>query len=186
MTTLQFLGAAGTVTGSKFLVDNGDTRFMVDCGMFQGAKKLRLLNWDPCPVRPSSVDHVILTHAHIDHVGMLPRLVREGFQGPVWCTPATRDLTKITLIDAGHLQEEDARFASKIPVRAQVRSLESLSAHADANEILFWLKSFQAPPRRTFIVHGEPKASAALAERIGSTFRWTSHIPEYLETVELV
>jgi metallo-beta-lactamase family protein len=113
MTTLQFLGAAGTVTGSKFLVDNGDTRFMVDCGMFQGAKKLRLLNWDPGPVRPSSVDHVILTHAHIDHVGMLPRLVREGFQGPVWCTPATRDLTKITLIDAGHLQEEDARFASK-------------------------------------------------------------------------
>jgi metallo-beta-lactamase family protein len=464
MTTLQFLGAAGTVTGSKFLVDAGDTRFMVDCGMFQGAKKLRLLNWDPCPVRPSSVDHVILTHAHIDHVGMLPRLVREGFQGPVWCTPATRDLTGITLIDAGHLQEEDARFATKkgfskhkpplplytvqdselaikllqaveynedlalssntrirfrdaghilgsgiveaeiknsgapmrivfsgdlgryhakilrdptpvvtgdylvvestygnrehpagevsdqlaqiinetvnregtlvvpafalgrtqtllymirelktkglvpdlpifvdspmavdmtklfgtyvkefdveaqevfrstgrcpilcsnlhmidsreeskrlngfrnpaviisasgmatggrilhhlkqrlpeprntvlfigfqpygtrgqllkdgaqkikihgeeIPVRAQVRSLESLSAHADANEILFWLQSFQAPPRRTFIVHGEPNASAALAERIGSTFRWTSHIPEYLETVELV
>ena len=71
-------------------------------------------------------------------------------------------------------------------MRAQVRSLESLSAHADANEILFWLKSFQAPPRRTFIVHGEPKASTALAERIGSTFRWTSHIPEYLETVELV
>jgi metallo-beta-lactamase family protein len=410
------------------------------------------------------VDHVILTHAHIDHVGMLPRLVREGFQGPVWCTPATRDLTGITLVDAGRLQEEDARFAGKkgfskhatplplytvedaeravkrlqaveydqdlaladntrvrfldaghilgsgivevditnsgvpmrivfsgdlgryhakilrdptpvpsadylivestygnrehptqdvseqlagiinetanrggtlvvpafalgrtqtllymirelkakrrvpdlpvfvdspmavdttklfgtyvkefdveaqevfrssrqcpilcsnlrmiasreeskrlngfhnpaviisasgmatggrvlhhlkqrlpeprntvlfigfqpygtrgqllkdgaekikihgeqIPVRAQVRSLESLSAHADVNEILLWLKSFQAPPRRTFIVHGEPKASAALAERIASAFQWTCHIPEYLETVELV
>jgi metallo-beta-lactamase family protein len=437
---------------------------MVDCGMFQGAKNLRVLNWDPCPVPPSSVDHVILTHAHIDHVGMLPRLVREGFQGAVWCTPATRDLTAITLIDAGRLQEEDARFAAKkgfskhttplplytvedaeravkrlqaveynqdlalanntrirfrdaghilgsgiveldiansgapmrivfsgdlgryhakilrdpapvgsadylivestygnrehptqdvseqlagiinetvkrggtvvvpafalgrtqtllymirelkekrlvpdlpvfvdspmavdttklfgtyvrefdaeaqevfrstghcpilcsnlrmidskeeskrlngfrnpaviisasgmatggrvlhhlkqrlpetrntvlfigfqpygtrgqllkdgaekikihgeqIPVRAQVRTLEALSAHADASEILLWLKSFQAPPRRTFIVHGEPEASAALAQRIGSTFRWTCHIPEYLETVELV
>jgi metallo-beta-lactamase family protein len=113
MTTLQFLGAARTVTGSKFLVDTGNTRFMVDCGMFQGAKKLRLLNWEPSPVHPSSVDHVILTHAHIDHIGMLPRLVREGFRGPVWCTPATRDLSEITLIDAGHLQEEDARFATK-------------------------------------------------------------------------
>ena len=113
MTTIQFLGAAGTVTGSKFLVDTGETRFMVDCGMFQGAKKLRLLNWDPFPVAPSAVDHVILTHAHIDHVGMLPRLVRQGFQGPVWCTPATRDLTSITLTDAGYLQEEDARFAQK-------------------------------------------------------------------------
>jgi metallo-beta-lactamase family protein len=74
----------------------------------------------------------------------------------------------------------------QIPVRAQVRSLESLSAHADASEILLWLKSFKAPPRRTFIVHGEPEASAALAERIAGTLRWTSHIPEYLETVELV
>lgn len=463
MTTIQFLGAAGTVTGSKFLVDTGQTRFMVDCGMFQGAKKLRLLNWDPFPVAPSAVDHVILTHAHIDHVGMLPRFVRHGFQGPVWCTPATRDLAGLTLMDSGRLQEEDARFASKkgfskhqpplplyttedaeraikrlqavdydkelalrdhtqirfrdaghilgsgiveveignsgaplrivfsgdlgryhakilrdptpitkadylivestygnrehasvdvseqlaevinetvkrrgtvvvpafalgrtqtvlylirelkaknripdlpvfvdspmavdttklfytyakefdteaqeifrstgecpilcpnlqlihskeeskrlngrpgpaviisasgmatggrilhhlrqrlpdtrntvlfigfqpygtrgqqlkdgarqikihgdqVPVRAQVRSLESLSAHADAKEILLWLQSFEAPPRRTFIVHGEPEASAALAQTIGRTLRWNSHVPQYLETVEL-
>src|SRR5213594_1757180 len=113
MTQLQFLGAAGTVTGSKFLVDTGRTRFLVDCGMFQGAKQLRLRNWEPSPVKPSSIQHVLLTHAHIDHVGMLPSLVRDGFQGPVWCTPATRELTELTLTDSAHLQEEDARFANK-------------------------------------------------------------------------
>ncbi len=113
MARLQFLGAAKTVTGSKFLVDTGRTRFMVDCGMFQGAKKLRVLNWEAFPARPASVDHIILTHAHIDHVGMLPRFVRDGFQGPVWATPATREIAEITLIDSAHLQEEDARFANK-------------------------------------------------------------------------
>ncbi|PYV40969.1 MAG: MBL fold metallo-hydrolase, partial [Acidobacteria bacterium] len=93
MARIQFLGAAKTVTGSKFLVDTGRTRFMVDCGMFQGAKNLRLQNWQPFPVQPSSVDHVLLTHAHIDHVGMLPRFIRDGYHGPVWTTPATRELT---------------------------------------------------------------------------------------------
>lgn len=113
MAYIKFLGGARTVTGSKFLVDAGRVRFMVDCGMFQGAKKLRLMNWGPCPIKPSIVDHVILTHAHIDHVGLLPRFVREGFDGPVWCTPATLELAEITLIDSAHLQEEDARFADK-------------------------------------------------------------------------
>ena len=113
MARIQFLGAAKTVTGSKFLVDTGRTRFMVDCGMFQGAKNLRLQNWQPFPVQPSSVDHVLLTHAHIDHVGMLPRFIRDGYHGPVWTTPATRELTEITLLDAAHLQEEDANFANK-------------------------------------------------------------------------
>src|SRR5262245_11817515 len=113
MPTIQFLGAAGTVTGSKYLVDTGETRFLVDCGLFQGAKKLRELNWQPSPVPPSSIDHAILTHAHVDHVGALPILVRDGFTGPVWCTPATRELTEITLLDSAHLQEEDARFANK-------------------------------------------------------------------------
>jgi metallo-beta-lactamase family protein len=110
---IQFLGAAGTVTGSKYLVDTGETRFLVDCGLFQGPKKLRELNWQPSAVPPSSIDHVILTHAHVDHVGALPILVRDGFAGPVWCTPATRELTEITLLDSAHLQEEDARFANK-------------------------------------------------------------------------
>jgi metallo-beta-lactamase family protein len=110
--SIQFLGAAGTVTGSKYLVE-GEVRFLVDCGLFQGAKKLRELNWQPSPVPPASIDHVVLTHAHIDHVGALPILARDGFKGPVWCTPATRELTEITLLDAAHLQEEDARFANE-------------------------------------------------------------------------
>ncbi|HYK89885.1 MAG TPA: MBL fold metallo-hydrolase [Acidobacteriota bacterium] len=113
MAFIQFLGASGTVTGSKFLVGSGNIRFLVDCGMFQGGKPLRLLNWATPPVPPPSVDHIILTHAHVDHVGMLPVWVREGFQGAVWTTPATKELSEISLIDAAHLQEEDARFANK-------------------------------------------------------------------------
>ncbi len=113
MTKLQFLGACGTVTGYKFMVTAGGTRLLVDCGMFQGAKRLRLLNWDSFPFEPASIDHVVLTHAHIDHVGMLPKLVREGFQGPAWATPVTVELADLTLADAAHLQEEDAAYANK-------------------------------------------------------------------------
>jgi metallo-beta-lactamase family protein len=114
MTKIQFLGAAGTVSGSKYLVDTGETRFLVDCGMFQGPKKLRLLNWERPVVPPSSIDHVLLTHAHIDHLGMLPVLVREGFNGKIWTTSVTAELGEISLLDAAHLQEEDARFANKM------------------------------------------------------------------------
>ncbi len=111
---IRFLGAAGTVSGSKYLVDTGETRFLVDCGMFQGPKNLRLMNWNPPHVPPFSIDHVLLTHAHIDHSGMLPVLVRDGFQGRIWTTPVTAELCEISLLDAAHLQEEDARFANKM------------------------------------------------------------------------
>ena len=114
MTKIRFLGAAGTVSGSKYLVDMGKTRFLVDCGMFQGPKKLRLLNWEAPVVPPASIDHVLLTHAHIDHSGMLPVLVREGFNGKILTTPVTAELCEISLLDAAHLQEEDARFANKM------------------------------------------------------------------------
>jgi len=113
MANIQFLGAAETVTGSKFLVDTGKTRILVDCGMFQGAKKLRLLNWEKFPIPPTSIDHIVLTHAHLDHSGMLPVAVRDGFQDNIWCTPPTRELCEINLMDAAHIQEEDARFANK-------------------------------------------------------------------------
>jgi metallo-beta-lactamase family protein len=113
MAHLQFLGGAGTVTGSKYLVDTGKIRFLVDCGMFQGAKELRLLNWGALPIRPASLDHIFLTHAHVDHIGMVPVYVREGYQGSVWSTPVTHELSEINLADAAHLQEEDARFANK-------------------------------------------------------------------------
>ena len=110
---ITFLGGAGTVTGSKYLVQHGGRQLLVDCGLFQGYKQLRLRNWHPLPVEASAVDAVVLTHAHLDHSGYVPLLVREGFGGKVWCTPATRDLARILLPDSGHIQEEDANFANR-------------------------------------------------------------------------
>ncbi|HEU5060692.1 MAG TPA: MBL fold metallo-hydrolase [Kofleriaceae bacterium] len=109
---IRFLGAAETVTGSRYLVEAGGARVLVECGLFQGWKKLRLRNWAPLPVEPSSLDAVVLTHAHIDHSGYLPRLCTLGFAGPVYCTQGTADLLRILLPDCGHLQEEEARHAN--------------------------------------------------------------------------
>jgi metallo-beta-lactamase family protein len=110
---IQFLGATGTVTGSKYLVTAGAKKILVDCGLFQGFKQLRLRNWAPLPVEPAAVDTVVLTHAHIDHSGYLPLLVREGYAGKILCSSATRDLCEVLLPDSGRLQEEEARFANR-------------------------------------------------------------------------
>jgi metallo-beta-lactamase family protein len=112
MATLQFLGAAGTVTGSKYLLEAGGERLMIDCGLFQGEKELRLRNWSPLPVQASSINWVVLTHAHLDHTGYLPRLIKDGFRGEIHATPATVDLARLVLPDSGHLQEEDAEYAN--------------------------------------------------------------------------
>ncbi len=113
MASIQFLGATGTVTGSKYLVEHGARRLLVDCGLFQGYKPLRLKNWAPLPCEPSRLDCVILTHAHIDHSGYLPLLAKNGFTGQVYCSEATRELCAILLPDSGHLQEEEANYANK-------------------------------------------------------------------------
>ena len=112
MTTLTFLGATGTVTGSRFLLEIDGHRFLIDCGLFQGSKKNRLKNWERFPVNPASVQKVLLTHAHIDHTGYLPRFVKQGFTGEVVATRGTYDLSEILLPDSAHLQEEDARHAN--------------------------------------------------------------------------
>ena len=111
--SLTFLGAAGTVTGSKHLLQIGDTRVLVDCGLFQGLKELRTRNWSPLPAEPASIHAVVLTHAHLDHCGYLPRLVADGFKGRIFCTGATADLCRIVLPDAAKLQEEDAENANR-------------------------------------------------------------------------
>lgn len=110
---LTFLGAAGTVTGSKYLLEHGGRRVLVDCGLFQGLKQLRLRNWDAFPLPARQVDAVVLTHAHIDHSGYLPALAKQGFHGPVFATDSTRDLCALLLPDSGHLQEEDAEYANR-------------------------------------------------------------------------
>jgi metallo-beta-lactamase family protein len=110
---LSFLGAVGTVTGSRYLLRAGDRRLLIDCGLFQGYKQLRLRNWSPPPFDPAAIDAVILTHAHIDHSGLIPRLVKLGFRGPVFCSAATFELCRILLPDSGYVQEEDARFANR-------------------------------------------------------------------------
>lgn len=110
---LSFLGATGTVTGSKYLLTDGATKVLIDCGLFQGLKQLRLKNWEKLALDPSTLDAVVLTHAHIDHSGYLPLLVKNGFTGKVYCTHATRDLCAVLLPDAAHLQEEEAEYANR-------------------------------------------------------------------------
>ena len=119
MSYIQFLGAAGVVTGSKHLINTGDEsgkqgiQVLVDCGLFQGQKEWRERNWQDLPITAREIDAVILTHAHLDHCGWIPRLVKQGFHGPIYATPATIDLCSILLPDSGHLQEEDAAFHNK-------------------------------------------------------------------------
>ncbi len=110
---VKFFGGARSVTGSKYLLEIDDFNVLIDCGLFQGLRELRRRNWDPFPIPPEEIDAVILTHAHIDHSGYLPRLVGEGFSGPIYCTYPTFDLVKILLLDSAKLQEEEANFARK-------------------------------------------------------------------------
>jgi metallo-beta-lactamase family protein len=111
--TLLFAGGAGTVTGSKYLVTAGGRRVLLDCGLFQGLKPLRLRNWQAPPFDPAAIEAVLLSHAHLDHSGYLPLLVRNGFRGPIHCTAGTADLLPVLLLDAAHLQEEEAQRANR-------------------------------------------------------------------------
>lgn len=113
MLTLTSLGAAGTVTGSKHLLTHDDTRILIDCGLFQGLKNLRQQNWRRLPVAPDSIDAVVLTHAHLDHCGYLPRLMLDGFDGEIFASKATRDVAELILLDSAWLQEKDAEFANR-------------------------------------------------------------------------
>lgn len=149
--TLRFLGAAGTVTGSKHLVTTGGGhRLLLDCGLFQGLKPLRLRNWAAPPVDPATLDAVVLSHAHVDHAGYLPLLVRHGFRGPVYCTPATADLLPLLLLDAAHLQEEEAATANRHGYSKHHPALP-LFTTADAEAALRLLapRPFGAPFRAT-------------------------------------
>jgi metallo-beta-lactamase family protein len=140
MASLTFLGAAGTVTGSRYLVEAHGARLLIDAGLFQGKKELRLRNWAEFPVAPSSLCAVALTHAHIDHTGFLPRLVRDGFAGPAYVTPPTRTLLHALLPDAAKLQEEEARFANKVGSTRHMPALPLFTSH-DAHDALATLQA---------------------------------------------
>ncbi|HZY02992.1 MAG TPA: MBL fold metallo-hydrolase [Anaeromyxobacteraceae bacterium] len=132
MASIQFLGAAGTVTGSRYLVRAGGRQVLVDAGLFQGHKELRLRNWAPFPVDPGAIEAVVLTHAHLDHAGALPLLWRQGYRGPAFCTSATRDLATLLLPDSGRLQEEEARFANEKGYSKHAPGARPLYDEADA------------------------------------------------------
>jgi metallo-beta-lactamase family protein len=112
MAKITFLGAAGTVTGSKYLIETGGKKLLVDCGLFQGGRVLTQRNWDKLPLDSATIDWILLTHAHIDHTGYLPKVVSAGYRGPIYCDAATRELCQLLLLDSAHLQEEDAKFAA--------------------------------------------------------------------------
>ena len=172
--TLQFIGGADSVTGSKYLVSSGTQSLLVDCGLFQGFKQLRLRNWDALPVTPDSVDAVILTHAHLDHSGYVPKLQRDGFAGRVHVSPGTRDLCKILWPDSGHLQEEDAFYANRhgfskhspaeplYDRQDAVNSLALLQSHP-------WGEAFSPMPgwRATFSSAGHILGASSLLLEVG-------------------
>jgi metallo-beta-lactamase family protein len=129
---VRFLGAARTVTGSCVMIETAERRFCVDCGMYQGNREIEKRNWDMEVYDPGQIDFVLITHAHIDHIGLLPRLVSAGFKGPIYTTPPTRDLMEILLLDSAHIQEMEAQWESKKRLKHGQRAVEALYTQHDA------------------------------------------------------
>lgn len=136
---ITFLGAEEEVTGSRYLIENNDVKILVDCGLFQGEKQLRMRNWEAFPVPPQSIDAIVLTHAHIDHTGYIPLLVKHGFRGKIYCSPATYALCAILLVDSGTLQEEDARKVNEAGYSEHSPALPLYTAE-DAQESLHFFQ----------------------------------------------
>ncbi len=160
---IHFLGAASTVTGSKYLVDTGDRKILIDCGLFQGLKELRLKNWEYLPVEVSKIDVVLLTHGHLDHTGYLPRLVKQGYNGPIYGTNPTLDIAKIILNDSAKIQEQEAARANK----------EGYSKHSpavplyDLKDVEKTISHFKGVPQSQWI---------PLFDGIRARFKYNGHI----------
>ena len=160
---LTSFGGAGTVTGSKHLLSHNGKHILVDCGLFQGLKNLRELNWEPLPIAPKELDAVVLTHAHLDHSGYLPRLVRDGFRGRIYATAATRDVAELILKDSGHLQEKDAEYANR----------KGFSKHKPALPLYTVQDAERALKQFSNVPFGKP---APLPDGATLTFRYAGHI----------
>jgi metallo-beta-lactamase family protein len=164
LASITFWGAAGTVTGSKYLIDNQQKRVLVDCGLFQGPRAMRERNWADAPFPPNSVDAVLLTHAHIDHTGYLPRFVKQGFHGPVYCSRGTADLLRILLPDSARLQEEEADYRNRHKVTRHDPALP-LYTEEDAEAALKLLQIVQNDGKQFDVV-----------KDISAEFRIAGHI----------
>ncbi len=160
---IQFLGAAGTVTGSKYLIETGKKKILIDCGLFQGLKELRLLNWQVLPVDASTIDHVILTHGHLDHVGYLPLLVKQGFTGNVFATEPTIEIAKLILLDSAKIQEEDAERANRF----------HYSKHKEAKPLY---DTKQAEAAFPLFIAKPLNEWTDLGDRVSFRFRFNGHI----------
>ncbi|MCD9577324.1 MBL fold metallo-hydrolase RNA specificity domain-containing protein [Flavobacterium soyae] len=160
---INFIGGAGTVTGSKTLIETKDSRILIDCGLFQGLKSLRELNWDPLPILPSTIDCVLLTHGHLDHCGWLPRLISQGFKGKIYCTAPTKSIAKLVLLDSAKIQEEEAYKANE----------EQYSKHTQA-EPLYTIQ--QAQDVTSFLKVIQPNTPVVVADDITAVFESSGHI----------
>ncbi|HMR56832.1 MAG TPA: MBL fold metallo-hydrolase, partial [Cyclobacteriaceae bacterium] len=160
---LTFLGAAGTVTGSKYLLQANNTTILIDCGLFQGLKQLRVLNWEKFPVDPSSIDLVLITHGHLDHVGYLPRLVNEGYAGRIWGTSPTLEIARIILEDSAKIQEEEAEHANRF---GYSKHKEALPLY-DLNDVQKIIPLFASQPIKEWI---------KVADNIQVRFCYNGHI----------
>lgn len=160
---LNFLGAAGTVTGSKYLLRALGKNILIDCGLFQGLKKLRLINWKPFPFDPKSIDLVLLTHGHLDHVGYLPRLVNEGFRGSIWGTSPTIEIAKVILEDSAKIQEEEAERANRFGYSKHEKALPLY----DLNDVKKTASLFASQPKDEWL---------AISDSILVRFRYNGHI----------
>ena len=161
---LEFVGAAHTVTGSCYFLEVGDRRFLVDCGMFQGARRIRDLNYEEFPFRPADIEAVLLTHAHVDHCGLIPKLVKDGFQGTVYATSSTADLVRIMLPDSAHIQQSDTEMLNRKGRRRGDAPMEPIYSLEDAAEAI---KRVQTVP------YDKP---FQLTDDIRVTFRDAGHI----------
>ena len=160
---INFIGGSGTVTGSKTLIESNGVRILVDCGLFQGLKALRELNWEPLPILPASIDYVLLTHGHLDHCGWLPKLVAQGFTGKIYCTSPTEAVAKLVLLDSAKIQEEEADKANK----------EHYSKHEKAEPLYTVVQAENVIPFFKVIL---PNLSIVVANDIAAVFSSAGHI----------
>ncbi len=161
--SIRFLGAAGTVTGSKYFLQAFGKNILIDCGLFQGLKKLRLMNWEPFPVDPKSIDMVLLTHGHLDHVGYLPRLSKEGFGGEIWATAPTLEIAKVILEDSAKIQEEESEHANRFGYSKHKKALPLY----DLSDVKKTTPLFTSQP---------PNQWLTISDSIQVRFRYNGHI----------